>query len=188
MMASRSNKQGVLRDYQKYLISLVDDKKGTFWNNYSFLMGLLNDISYVYNIEMDKNRAEDGIQLRYEYDYEYGEIDLPVSEVLCDTPCSVLEMLVALSLRCYDEFLSGFDEKTASPNRVFRDMIANLGLIEQTNSAFSFDICSKKVHIFLYREYEKDGFGNIFRVNPSDLDCRKTEIWWQMMRYVDGYF
>lgn len=188
MMASRSNKYGVLRDYHRWLISLVDDEIGTMAYDYSQLMGFLSDISFKWTMDMDKNRAEDGLQLRYEYDYSFGGRGISVSEELEDVPCSVLEMLVALSLRCYDEFLSGFDEETASPHRVFFDMITNLGLSGERDDRFSFDFCLKKCNKFLKREYQRDGYGNIFRVNPKDLDCRDTEIWWQMMRYVDGYF
>lgn len=187
MMASRSNKYGVLRDYHRYLISLVDDENGILSCNYAQLLGFLDDISFKWHIDMDKNRAEDGIQLRYIYDYSYTNYD-EVSEKLEDKPCSVLEMLVALSLRCYDEYLSGFDTDLASPSKVFFDMLKNLGLKDQDDEHFSFEKCLNVINDFLDRKYSRDGVGNIFRVNPADLDCRKTEIWWQMMRYVDKYF
>lgn len=187
-MASKSNKYGVLRDYRRWLVSLVDDEIGTLAYDYSQLMGFLNDISFRWSIRLDEDRATDGVSMRGIYDYEFGRGQLSVEEELEDVPCSVLEMLVALSLRCYDEYLSGFDEDIASPHKVFYDMITNLGLEKETDDVFSFDFCVKKVEVFLDRTYEKDGYGNIFRVNPKNLDCRKTEIWWQMMRYVDGYF
>lgn len=188
MMASRSNKNGVLRDYHRWLVTLVDDENGTLAYDYHELMLFLDEMSFKWSIEMDKNRAEDGLQLRYDYDYQYGNGDLGVADILSDTECTVLEMLVALSLRCYDDFLSGFDAKIASPHRVFLDMITNLGLQNQADGHLNFEFCVKKCENFVNRRYEKDGRGNIFRVNPVDLDCRDTEIWWQMMRYVDKYF
>lgn len=187
-MASRSNKNGVLRNYHRWLVSSVDDEIGTFACEYHDLMLFLGEMNFKWYIELDKNRAEDGLQLRYIYDYSYGDGRLEVAEILSDVPCSVLEMLVGLSLRCYDDYLSGFEPDIASPHRVFYDMIMNLGLLDQSDGHFSFDKCAHICEKFLHRMYEKDGKGNIFRVNPMELDCRETEIWWQMQRYVDGYF
>lgn len=188
MMASRSNDYGILREYHNYLVELVDDENGTLSYNYSHLMGLLDDISFRWSIDLDEDRADDGLMLRGSYGYLYHDDSDIVVDALGDTPCSLLEMLVALSLRCYDEFLSGFDERVASPHKVFWDMIRNLGLTRQSDDNFSFKYVMEKCDTFLDRKYRSDGKGNIFRVNPHNLDCRKTEIWWQMMRYTDTYF
>ena len=50
---------------------------------------------------MDRNRALDGLALRDKYGYS-GDPD--------EEPCTVLEMLIALSLRIENQFMTNYDE------------------------------------------------------------------------------
>ena len=65
-------------------------------------------------------------------------------------------------------------------------MFDNLGLKEMTNgkvdanNGYILDIIDR----FLYREYEKDGTGGLFRTSNPDKDMREEEIWYQMMEYL----
>jgi hypothetical protein len=36
----------------------------------------------------------------------------------------------------------------------------------------------------LYREYDADGTGGLFRTSNPNKDMRKEEIWYQMMEYL----
>ena len=73
---------------------------------YRELLHFLHGIEFTYTIAMDGNRASDGIDLRYRFGYEEGYDNRLVTHYLDDKPCSVLEMLVALSMRCEETIMS----------------------------------------------------------------------------------
>jgi len=50
-------------------------------------------------LPMDGNRAEDGIDLRYRFGYEKEYEGSTIASYLDNSPCSVLEMLIALAFR-----------------------------------------------------------------------------------------
>lgn len=148
-------------------------------------MGCLYDIPFTYKLALDEDRARDGIQMRYEYDFQFGRNDISVAEELYGVPCSVLEMLVALAGRCYDEFLCGFPEDEVNNFVIFWDMITTLGLKKYDNNHFIFDEVHEKICNFCEKNYEKNGLGGIFYIKSSNFDARKVEIWWQMQRYLN---
>ena len=69
---------------------------------YSKLLSILYDFNFTPVLDMDKNRAEDGIALKRRYYLETG----------CITPaniyyrCSILEMMVALAIRCEESIMT----------------------------------------------------------------------------------
>ena len=69
------------------------------------LLKYLHEREFTYLIELDGNRAEDGTDLRFRFGFEHdidGEI---ISEYLDNKPCSLLEMLVALAIRCEEHIM-----------------------------------------------------------------------------------
>ena len=135
---------------------------------------------------MDANRLEDGTDLRYRFSYENNYDDRLIASFIDDKPCSVLEMLVALALRCEEHIMSDYD----FGNRTglwFWKMIENLGLDVMDEKKFDECFVDETVHAFMNREYERDGSGGNIFVVDDDLNLKNMEIWYQMNMYLRKY-
>lgn len=148
------------------------------------IITLLHNIEFRYSIPMDANREEDGIDLRYRFITEVG-IPRNYQEVYgyLDGPCSVLEMMIALAIRCEESIMDDPDigDRTSE---WFWLMMKNLGLDYMSDRKFDRDIAEEKISIFLDRKYKRNGEGGLFVVNGRK-DLRKVEIWYQMCWYLD---
>lgn len=148
------------------------------------IITLLHNIEFRYSIPMDANREEDGIDLRYRFITEVG-IPKNYQEVYgyLDGPCSVLEMMIALAIRCEESIMDDPDigDRTSE---WFWLMMKNLGLDYMSDRKFDRDIAEEKISIFLDRKYKRNGEGGLFVVNGR-RDLRKVEIWYQMCWYLD---
>lgn len=148
------------------------------------IITLLHNIEFRYSIPMDANREEDGIDLRYRFMTEVG-IPKNYQEVYAylDGPCSVLEMMIALAIRCEESIMDDPDigDRTSE---WFWLMMKNLGLDYMSDRKFDRDIAEEKISIFLDRKYKRNGEGGLFVVNGR-RDLRKVEIWYQMCWYLD---
>lgn len=148
------------------------------------IITLLHNIEFRYSIPMDANREEDGIDLRYRFITEVG-IPKNYQEVYAylDGPCSVLEMMIALAIRCEESIMDDPDigDRTSE---WFWLMMKNLGLDYMGDRKFDRDIAEEKISIFLDRKYKRNGEGGLFVVNGR-RDLRKVEIWYQMCWYLD---
>lgn len=148
------------------------------------IITLLHNIEFRYSIPMDANREEDGIDLRYRFITEVG-IPKNYQEVYAylDGPCSVLEMMIALAIRCEESIMDDPDigDRTSE---WFWLMMKNLGLDYMSDRKFDRDIAEEKISIFLDRNYKRNGEGGLFVVNGR-RDLRKVEIWYQMCWYLD---
>lgn len=148
------------------------------------IITLLHNIEFRYSIPMDANREEDGIDLRYRFITEVG-IPKNYQEVYgyLDGPCSVLEMMIALAIRCEESIMDDPDigDRTSE---WFWLMMKNLGLDYMSDRKFDRNIAEEKISIFLDRKYKRNGEGGLFVVNGR-RDLRKVEIWYQMCWYLD---
>lgn len=148
------------------------------------IITLLHNIEFRYSIPMDANRETDGIDLRYRFITEVG-IPKNYQEVYgyLDGPCSVLEMMIALAIRCEESIMDDPDigDRTSE---WFWLMMKNLGLDYMSDRKFDRDIAEEKISIFLDRRYKRNGEGGLFVVNGR-RDLRKVEIWYQMCWYLD---
>lgn len=148
------------------------------------IITLLHNIEFRYSIPMDANREEDGIDLRYRFITEVG-IPKNYQEVYAylDGPCSVLEMMIALAIRCEESIMDDPDigDRTSE---WFWLMMKNLGLDYMSDRKFDRDLAEEKISIFLDRKYKRNGEGGLFVVNGR-RDLRKVEIWYQMCWYLD---
>lgn len=148
------------------------------------IITLLHNIEFRYSIAMDANREEDGMDLRYRFITEVG-IPKNYQEVYgyLDGPCSVLEMMIALAIRCEESIMDDPDigDRTSE---WFWLMMKNLGLDYMSDRKFDRDVAEEKISIFLDRRYKRNGEGGLFVVNGR-RDLRKVEIWYQMCWYLD---
>ena len=168
-------------DYFGWLYYMMCEKRyGSI--SYRKLLRCLHDIEFKWLIDLDSNRAEDGIDLRYRYSY-YNGLDT-VPECL-DGPCSVLEMIVALAIRCEDDIM----ENSEIGNRTgqwFWSMITNLGLGGMNDDRFDEEEVRDTIDRFLDRKYASNGRGGLFTIRNCDVNLRDVEIWTQMCWYLNN--
>lgn len=165
--------------YFEWIVRLVCGDNMRKRRRYSKLLAYLHERPFLYSLEMDENRARDGIDLRYRYASEMGTYDVSRS----DQPCSVLEMMAALAIRCEEHIMSNPDIGDRTGEWFFA-MIENLGLIDETNDQFNIRHVEMVIDRLIRREYEPDGRGGLFTVPNSRYDMRDTEIWYQAMWYL----
>lgn len=153
-------------------------------NQYSQLLRLLNRIDFYSLVPNDDNRGADGVHLREMFCDEEGS---HYDSSLCPSgPCTMLEMLIGLSMRL--EFETAQSKYEKNPGEWFWILIDNLGLLHLDNAAFyhgaSIDEVLDKVKVFLEREYTYSGEGGLFPLKYPKNDQRLVEIWYQMSAYV----
>lgn len=171
-------------DYFEWMYDMVCDGRYARENSYRKLLNYLHNTEFVWLIPRDVNRAEDGIELRYRFAYYNGMDDEQVREEL-QGPCSLLEMILALAIRCENDIM----DDTAVGDRTgqwFWKMITNLGLGGMTDRRFDSIYVADTVDRFLNREYDADGHGGLFVVRNCPYDLRDEEIWTQMTWFLDS--
>lgn len=169
----------LLDDYLLYLLwrcNLQEDKK------YNRLFHILHEIPFVYIMERDGNRADDGVELRD--DYIVPEEYKNYLDEFINRDCSVLEMLIALSIRVEDDIIG--DPSEEHPEKFFWEMIKNLGLNAFWGNSYMLNDreIEKIVEKWLNRKFKKNGKGSPFPVQNDRRDQRNLEIWDQVNSYI----
>lgn len=171
-------------EYYNWMINLVSSNRYSKKLSYNKLFNHLFNTEFYYILEMDDNRVADGIDLRYRFGYENRYEDPIIASYLDNGPCSMLEMMVALSLRCEESIMSD-PELGDRTGQWFWNMIVNLGLGSMDDNNYDPDYVDNVLFIFLNREYEPNGKGGLFIVNNPPKDLRTVEIWYQMCWYLN---
>ena len=142
---------------------------------YDMLFRFLHTTEYVWLIAGDDDRFEDGVELRQEFLSELGLDDNPEWDHL---PCSVFEMLVALSKRC--EFATDVPYIDW-----FWELIENLGLRPFNDAAFGNGVRVPEIlYTFIWRQYDYNGRGGLFPLEHSVHDQSETPVWYQFSDYL----
>jgi hypothetical protein len=171
------NRMPLDESYLVWLYSQVGEVKNrnrskTYWK----LLRLLYMKEFTWSIDKDENRAQDGKDLRRKF---LQQTDTVVDEPgWMDLPCSVLEMLIALSWRLAWDGGGELQEW-------FWIMIDNLDLIECTDARPPnknvVDVIFDRV---IYRRYADDGEGGLFPLRHPDQNQRDVEILYQAQAYL----
>ena len=176
------HENNVTVDYFDWMYNLVC--RNRYSKNISFkkVFSYLNNTKFTYTIRMDLNRAKDGTELRRRYANEFKIAN--IYDRICG-PCSVLEMMIALAIRCEETIMDdeNFGDRT---DQWFWDMMKNLGLGHMDDDEFDEEYVSDVITRFLNRDYKPDGRGGLFFVRNCDIDLRDVEIWIQMLWYLDN--
>jgi hypothetical protein len=159
---------------------VVDDRYSN--KSYRKLFVRLYDTEFTYTIPMDGNRAEDGIDLRYRFGREQLYSDAMVASCLDDRPCSILEMMIALAIRCEEHIMDDPDAGDRT-GQWFWSMLVSLGLGSMDDRKFDRYFVDQTLERFLERGYGRNGEGGLFTVD-NGRDMRNTEIWYQMNYYL----
>lgn len=172
----------VINAYFEWLCDMVCENRYSDTVSYRKLLAYLHDVDFIYLISKDKNRAADGEYLRYRFSLD--ETHGYLSRYL-DGPCSVLEMMVALAVRC-EEAIMDDPQIGNRTGQWFWGMIVSLGLGSMTDDRFDEGYVASIVEQFLYRNYEPNGRGGLFTIKHCDADLRDIEIWTQMLWFLNS--
>ena len=150
---------------------------------YLHLCEVLQNCAFLSLVQMDENRREEAIDLRYEAS---GDIQDIVEGPFSYT-CSVLELLVVMVRRMNYEMLDSQYE--SGIGRWTGEIFANAGFDAFTNARFEADEnavneAKELISDIVYRRYGFDGEGGFFPLKNPKHDQRYCELLTQMNDYI----
>lgn len=170
----------------------LKDRVGFNKRRYKNLIKHLNHTEFIWVLDDDRNRMEDGLYIREDFLMKMN-VD---KDTFIDVPCTVLEVLVALTIRMYDEYVGEPGEE--DQNIVFWELLSNLGLDDLTDNSWDQDMYDVLVDDWMKRNFDEFGVGSIFPLydyrtsKPKTLssieDQRKISIWSQMQYYISSKY
>ena len=179
-------------EYFEWMYDLILNKGYPRKLSYRKLLKFLHDIEFTYILDEDESRAIDGQYFRYRFGGENGYSNLEIERGLRvnDLPCSVLEMMVALSFRIEEQIMDDYDYGNRT-GQWFWNMITSLDLGGYNDTNFTNarrktaeDIIGR----LLSREYKPNGEGGLFTLEHPKCDLRDVDIWTQAMWFLDENF
>lgn len=176
----------VIPTYFEWLKNTVDPFVGR--GTHECFFNALHSMAYVPIMELDRNREMDGLGLRDVYIRGYG-IDSSDSDLVVDSPCSVLEFLVSLANKM-DYIYSPTETRHLSA--LFWEIMGNIGLDyssttdsdAQKDPSMFHDRIQSAIDMVQNRTYQPDGTGNLFPLKNPKEDQRNVEVWYQMNQYL----
>lgn len=175
-------KDEILNEYFEWLYRLVCGDRYSNAISYKKLLAYLHRTEFTYLLSKDKNRAADGVDLRYRFSKERYHGHVPSC---LDEPCSILEMMVALAIRCEETIMD--DPKIGDrTSQWFWGMVTNMGLGYMSDNRFDEHVAKEIIDRFLNRDYSQNGRGGLFTVRNCEYDLTNIEIWTQMLWFLDS--
>ena len=175
-------KDEILNEYFEWLYNLVCGDRYSNAISYKKLLAYLHRTEFTYLLSKDKNRAADGVDLRYRFSKERYHGHVPSC---LDGPCSILEMMVALAIRCEETIMD--DPKIGDrTSQWFWGMVTNMGLGYMSDNRFDEHVAKEIIDRFLNRDYSQNGRGGLFTVRNCEYDLTNIEIWTQMLWFLDS--
>lgn len=176
------HEEHIRNSYFDWLVKIVTENRYDNDISYRKLLKHLYNTEFIYSIPRDSNRAEDGKDLRYRFsrtNSKWRDADLYL-----DGPCSVLEMMVALAIRCEESIMADthYGDRTG---QWFWVMITSLGLGAMRDDIYDEEYVENCLIRFLNHDYEPNGKGGLFTIRGIKDDLRKVEIWYQLCWYLD---
>lgn len=162
--------------YFNWLVGKVSDPHArtpsqTHWT----LLRELQNTEFVWTVARDDNRAEEGVSLRGEFLIQLG---MEADPEWLDIPCSIFEMIFALSRRA-----AYVDER--HPYEWFWEIMENLGISELTDAtSIRTEDIADVLYRLVWRTYDYDGAGGMFPIQSPRFDQRKVELWYQLEGYL----
>lgn len=145
-------------------------------SNHLELMRILHSTEFVWNISGDRNRKDDGLELRL---YFLNETGWEKDQLWFNELCSVLEVLIAFAARaCF---------QTDTPTKDwFWTFLNNLKLDEYRQvSPSDRPVIEEILHSFVWRTYAPNGYGGLFPLDDPEEDQTRVEIWYQFCAWVN---
>jgi len=169
-------------DYFEWMYQLMCRGRFAPSITYRKLFASLHDAEFTYFVPYDENRAGDGIALRYRYCVYHNCESM---EYCLDGPCSVLEMMVALAIKCEERIMCN-PEKGDRTAQWFWDMVSSLGLSSMSDYNFNKRTVDEAIWRLLNRTYDRNGKGGLFTIRGWRRNAREAEIWHQLMAYLNS--
>lgn len=156
---------------------------------YQLLFQRLFEVEYKAVISRDINRVLDGKNKLYNIFlnnirsvYEPPEVYFGDHDY-----CSVLEMLIALSIRISDDIMYCSDANEGI-SKWFWIMLENLEFDQMDDDNYDQFTVDNVLHTFIERLYDESGSpGNIFYTNIRGINMKDMEIWDQCNCYFDEF-
>lgn len=178
------NKNEIENEYFEWLYNMMCKDRFAKSISYRKLLIFLHSKRFTYVIDKDRNRAAYGLDLRKRFSTYSGYEEDYLSSYL-EGPCTVLEMMIALSIQC-EEWIMDDPRVGDRTSQWFWGMVANLGLAAMTDDNYDKAYVRESIDRFLKREYSPDGKGGLFTVRNPKHDMREVEIWMQLLWYLDS--
>lgn len=171
-------------EYFDWLCNLVCGEDRFRLKSYYDLLFTLHDRDFIWLIANDQNRSEEGVCLRSRFASDIGH-NTNTIYVHMSWPCSILEMMAALAVRCEETIMSN-PEIGDRTTQWFWGMIRSLGLMGMRDNLFNTNYVNQVLDVFLDRKYKRTGEGGLFTIKNCTSDLRKVEIWHQLCWYLDN--
>lgn len=157
-------------------------------NSYTELSLILYSIDFTPIFEEDKNRYQDGIDLRKIFGAQNNFSKEDINNVLNDGPCSILEMMAALALRLEEAIMSNPYEYPYDRTSVwFMSMLTSIGIDSQTNDIIDENWVKYKISMLNDRKYSYNGEGGLFTLKNPKYDMTKCDLWYQANMYANEF-
>lgn len=179
-------------DYFEWLCSLVQPPSRDPSQTRFMVLEILHDIEFKAYVLDDLTRIDDGLALRGEFAREDGSD--PTRMWFTDSPCSVLEMLIALA-RIAEYLVQGGGEEGVS--QWFWHMLNNIWCAEYYDAVWYDDPDNERtvrgrVSLMVDRRYDSLGNGSLFplRHKPKRWLVSKygsydhMGLWTQLANYI----
>ena len=174
----------LLKLYFKWLLDFVCDS--TEKEDYELVFEDLFNKDFFWLIDYDENLAIYGLDLRNQFlesNQTYRKmLDIYGGFDENDKKCSVLEMMVALSILIEEKIMTNYEENNTP--KWFWEMINALGLDHYAGLSYDELEVDDILEKFLNRMYKKNGRGGLFIVKNSEKDMTKMDIWMQMNAFL----
>lgn len=166
--------------YLDFLIGLVDG------DSHSLLLSKLFYEPFVWFIDNDSARCDDGIKVRTQFalaDENYNKTHIDMFG-----GCNVFEVIIGIAYRMASMTAEvGQDECMTC---WFWELLDNIGLEQFSDDYFTDEGGEDEVdfilEILLKRDYEANGVGGLFPLREStDIDYTEIELWYQMSAYLN---
>lgn len=166
--------------YYRWLTGMLPGWEET----HSRLLWALYLTPFKYVVAMDENRQGDGLALRTRYGWQRGLSPEALDILRYEHRCSVLEVMIALALRCEEEYMTHYEDENPVGQWV-GPMIESLGLAGYDDQHWNPMAVEEIIERFLERDYSPDGLGSLFYIPGAEEDLRQVEIWYQMLTWIN---
>lgn len=185
MLIRKDMRTKIRNDYFEWLFRITCENKFAKDISYRKLLELLHRTEFVWMMNADKDRADAGINLRWEFACDTSQKDsFSMIRESLRGPCSMLEMLVALARKC--EEIMDNPENGDRTKQWFWSMVTNLGLGGMSDDNFDDTYINDCLRRFMHRTYKPDGKGGLFTIKNCRFDLRTRTIWTQLCWYLDS--
>lgn len=172
-------------EYFEWLCDIVCQNRFAETISYRKLLAHLHNVEFRWSRTLDADRASWGIDMRYRF-AQSRPLDMSCFDLrtILKSPCSVLEMMIALAVRCEEDMMDDpeYGDRTS---QWFWGMVRSLGLGGMTDRIYDPDRVETVIQRFLDRDYESNGKGGLFTLRHAPFDARKVDIWYQLCWYLD---